>query len=697
VSFPHQVGVLPSRASCFQDRAAVTALQETGAGGATTALCQVLAGMGGIGKTQLAADHARRAWKNHQVDLLVWVTATTRQAVLAAYAEAATDLLGTDPTDPERAAKAFLVWLEPKPGPQQCRWLIVLDDVADPGDLLHLWPPTNPCGRTLVTTRRRDAALTSDGRRLVQVGLFTAAEAAAYLAASLAVHRRREPSEQLSGLAADLGYLPLALSQAAAYLTDAGLDCAAYRRLLADRARTLTDLVPERTALPDDQAVTVAAAWSLSIDRADQLRPVGLARPMLQLTAMLDPNGIPAPALTSTPTLTYLTAHRTPANETDARERDQVTPETAGLALRALHRLSLISHTPDIPNQAVRIHQLIQRATRDALTPLQYDHCARTAADALAAAWPDVERDSHLARALRANSNTLLANAAGALTQGSLHPVMHRLWRSLDDADLFAAELELLHYAKSLADRFLGPDHSDTLLVRGWIAHCLGELGDPQGALDAYQALLPDRDRVLGTDHPRTINVRANIARYREQLGDREGAANALEAVLEDRTRVLGADHPHIFETRVELVIWLERIKGPAAAAAASQELVSDAIRALGPDHLQVFYARSNWALYRGQAESPTAAEAALKDLKELLPDALRVLGPDHLFTLLVRHHLAHWRGRAGDAAGAAAAYTELLEHLLSELGPDHPRTLAARYSLAHWQREAGEDGLVAG
>ncbi|MET8747753.1 hypothetical protein [Streptomyces sp. NPDC004728] len=69
----------------------------------------------------------------------------------------------------------------------------------------------------------------------------------------------------------------------------------------ADRIRKLADLLPEPGALPDDQTATVAATWSLSIERADQLRPAGLARPMLQLATMLDPNGVPRTVLTSEP------------------------------------------------------------------------------------------------------------------------------------------------------------------------------------------------------------------------------------------------------------------------------------------------------------------------------------------------------------------------------------------------------------
>ncbi len=68
-------------------------------------------------------------------------------------------------------------------------------------------------------------------------------------------------------------------------------------------------MLPEPGTLPDDQNTTVSATWSLSIERADNLNPAGLARPTLQLAAMLDPNGIPQSVLTSEPARTYLAHH----------------------------------------------------------------------------------------------------------------------------------------------------------------------------------------------------------------------------------------------------------------------------------------------------------------------------------------------------------------------------------------------------
>ncbi|MFE2104064.1 tetratricopeptide repeat protein, partial [Streptomyces sp. NPDC059468] len=73
------------------------------------------------------------------------------------------------------------------------------------------------------------------------------------------------------------------------------------------------------------------------------------------------------------------------------------------------------------------------------------------------------------------------------------------------------------------------------------------------------------------------------------------------------------------------------------------------------------------------------------------LADQLRVQGEDHPHTLATRNNLAHWRGEAGDAAGAAAAYEQLLADQLRVLGEDHPDTLTTRNNLAHWRGKAGE------
>jgi tetratricopeptide (TPR) repeat protein len=681
VPWPHQVGTLPREAGCFRDRATARQLEQSGG-------IHVLVGSGGVGKTQLAAHHARTLWQTGQLDLLVWVTAATRDAVIASYAQAAVEVISADPADPESAARAFLAWLEPKSGMTR-RWLVVLDDLADPADVRGLWPPASTRGRTLITTRRRDATLTGHGCRRVQVGLFTADEATSYLTTALAAHDRHEHVDALASLADSLGYLPLALSQAVAYIVDTGLDCTAYHALLADRVRGIADALPDQSGLPDDQTSTLTAAWSLSLDRADRLPPAGLARPMMKLAAMLDPNGIPSPVLVSAPALTYLTQHRTAAAlEQHAAE---VTAQEGVQALRALHRLSLIDHSPTNSYQAVRIHQLVQRAIRDSLRTDQQDQDARAAADALIDVWPEVERDTVLAQTLRANADALALHAEAALCHGEAHAVLFRTGASLGGAGQVAAAQHYFQHLSDIIQRYLGSEHRDTFYTRYYIAHWKGKAGDVAGAVAALGELLSDEERVLGADHPDTLETLDALAYWRQKEGDAAGAVAAYEQLLERVLSALGPDHPEALTARGHLAFFQGEAGNVAGAIVAFEKLLADRMRVLGPDHLDTLRTRLHRARWRGKAGDVAGAIAALEDL---LSDEERVLGPDHPDTLYTRYYIAHCKGKSGDVAGAIAAFEELLADRERVMGPDHPDTLYTRYCIAHCR---GMSGDVAG
>ncbi|MEW2421674.1 tetratricopeptide repeat protein [Streptomyces nigra] len=646
-----------------------------------------------MGKTQLAADYARSALHAGNLDVLVWVNAASRNAVLAAYAKAGERLCRADAREREHAAEMFLGWLEATPGRPGCRWLVVLDDVVDPGELDQLWPPPHPRGRTLVTTRRRDAALVGDGRPRVDVGTFTCHEATSYLTRALDVPGRPAQPVEAAALARDVGFLPLALSQAVAYLVDTGQGIADYRALLADRTRTLADAAPD--PLPDGQKAAVAAAWSLSLERADCLRPVGLARPVLCMAGMLDPNGIPQAVFTSASALKYLALTRGhthpgggPATDASAGASSVPTAQDAVLALRAAHRLSLLDHTLDDHVRTVRVHQLVQRATRDSLAADARRHLARAAADALMDAWPESELDTRLAQALRANTAALADLVDGAdLYSDGVHRVLYRAGRSLGESGQFAAAVDHFRVLRQKADRYLGADHPDTLAARNNLASWRGEAGDAAGAAEAFAELASDRRRVQGADHPDTLAARHNLAHCRGEAGDAAGAAEAFAELASDRRRVQGADHPDTLAARHNLARWRGEAGHVAKAAAALAELVAVQLRVQGADHPNTLAVRHSLARWRGELGNAAGAAEALT---ELLADQLRVQGADHPNTLAVRHSLARWRGEAGDAAGAAEALTELLADQLRAQSPTHRSTLAVRHSLAHWQGKAG-------
>ncbi|GAA0903506.1 hypothetical protein Vau01_121580 [Virgisporangium aurantiacum] len=574
-----QIGRVPLPASWFQHRATAEALTRAAQAGRTAVLTQVLSGMGGVGKTQLAAEFARRL--SDELDLLVWVTASDRGAIVAAYAETARTVGVAEPeVEPEPAAARLLGWLERT----DQRWLVVLDNLDRPADATGWWPPTNSNGCTVVTTRRRDAALQAQGRTLIEVGLFTPDEAVAYLTHAI---ETLTPPEHLQELAAALGYLPLALAQAAAYIRERRIDCTTYQQQLANQRR-LTDLLPAEDGLPDEHQHTVASTWALSITAADNTPPRALASAVLVIAALLDPNTIPADLFITTPIRDHLTAHLGGV---------AVGEQAVADGLHTLHRLNLLTHDRD--RSSVRVHALVQHVTRDQLTPEALASAAHAAANALLAIWPDVERDTTYAQILRANTTALYHHTADALLTPEGNRILFRAARSLGEAGLFQPAITALQQLLADQLRVLGLDHPDTLTTRNNLARWRGKAGNPAGAAAAFEQLLADRLRVLGPDHPDTLTTRGNLAHWRGKTGDPAGAVTAFEQLLADQLRVLGPDHPDTLTTRGNLAHWRGKTGDPAGAVTAFEQLLADRLRVLGPDHPDTLTTRSSLAYWQ--------------------------------------------------------------------------------------------------
>jgi hypothetical protein len=668
VTWPVLAGRPPLRADAFQERPRLRdAVRQhlTGAGSTV-----VIVGDGGTGKTQLATaafDDAR----GPGVDLAVWVPATSRSGVISGYAQAHAAVgRSAGHGDAQRDAEAFLSWL----ATTDRSWIVVLDDVVDPRDLARLWP-TGSTGHVVVTTRRRDAALLARGG-MVDVDVFTPAEAAAYLHAKLGHTDPQVPdlASEAAALAADVGHLPLALSQAAAVIVDDALTCAVYRALLADRANALRDLFPDDPAVSGDEYDrTLAGTWSLAVDRADALAPIGAARPVLAVASVLDPHGVPEAVLTG-PAVRALVGRHSPG---DARR-----------ALRNLHRLSLVTHDPADAVRSVRMHALAQRSTVESLDRHTLSAAVATAADAVMEVWPEVERDGDLGQVLRACAAVLLSDFGVPAREPGAHPILFRFGRSLGEAGLVGHAVEHFRAAVQDLSRDPGPDHPDTLTARFELGYWQGEAGDFAGAAASQRALLVDRIRVCGADHPDTLGTRANAAYWQGHAGDATGAAAEMAAAVADLERVLGTDRPSTLSARHNLAHFRGAAGDLVGAVSDNERLLADMVRVLGPNHFDTLDTRRNLAHWRGQAGDPAGAVATLE---RVLTDYLRVLGPDHPDTLHTRDNLAHWIGKAGDPAGAATAYERLLADRLRVLGPDHPHTLTARQGLAEWRGHAGD------
>ncbi|NWJ49193.1 MAG: toll/interleukin-1 receptor domain-containing protein, partial [Chloroflexi bacterium] len=114
----------------------------------TSAITQAVAGLGGVGKTQTAVEYAYR--NKERFELVWWVNAEFATSLRSDLADLAFELTLATPgaTEQAEAIDLALRYLHTCPKP----WLLVLDNVEEPADILH-YMPNGGNGQTLITSR----------------------------------------------------------------------------------------------------------------------------------------------------------------------------------------------------------------------------------------------------------------------------------------------------------------------------------------------------------------------------------------------------------------------------------------------------------------------------------------------------------------------------------------------------------------
>ena len=526
-------------------------------------------------------------------------------------------------------------------------WLLVFDNAHDRASVEAFLPPAGP-GRVLITSQ---SAMWPPGRAM-NVPVLDPEIAAAFL-----VNRTGDPDRQTADdLAEELGGLPLALEQAAAYIQATGDNLASY--LASFRQRRMDMLARGE---PTGYSGTVATTWALAFQHLQQA--ASGAAGLLRLLANCAPEAIPLRLLLQPRQGLAGQFGQAVAPVLVPLLEDQL---TAGDAIAALRCYSLVSPPAD---GVVSVHRLVQAVTLDQM-PAELAAAWRQAAEALIeAAIPDDPRQPetwpiyalllpHVQAALAADSSGM-AKIANYLGYSGSYAAARDLWQSVVEARVRAS----------------GAEHPSTLTARGALAHWTGAAGDAAGARDQYAALLPLRERVSGPEHPDTLTARANLAAWTGAAGDAAGARDQHAALLPLRERVSGPEHPDTLTTRANLAGWTGAAGDAAGARDQYAALLPLRERVSGPEHPDTLTDRGNLARFTGQAGD---AAGARDQYAALLPLRERVSGPEHPDTLTTSGNLASWTGAAGDAAGARDQYAALLPVLERVLGAEHPDTLTA-------------------
>lgn len=636
---------LPFRTDLFVGRTQELSRLDLDLGASRNVAVQVVHGLGGVGKSTLVAHWA--ATREHNCYPVRWITAESSEDIQQGLAAFASDL---EPAlvaklAPEARAMWALQWLA-----THNEWLLILDNVNQPSDIEPLLARASG-GRFLITTR---FASGWHGTPTISLGVLSESEAVDLFRQVMTSQGERDLNGAVE-LCAALGYLPLAIAQAAAYLNQSPFTSPReYLDLLVEypakmyRARAV--------GVGDDR--TIAKIWRITLDRINEEQP--LAADLLRAMAWYAPVAIPE----TLPSALLI---------------GQADPPEINAALGLLVAYGMITAQPE--DRTYLMHRLVQAYLRtpDTDDPHRSPELIGAAAllsthmhsaiptDDGPATWKEWDRIiPHIEHLLQG----LIPESYDVAT------VMHDVGIHFLDRGQPGRALAYLDPALEGVVQLFGKDNPIALTYRHNLAGACKEAGEWERAISLFEETLNSRELVLGVDHPETITTRASLASTYAEAGKLDVGLPMLEVILEDREKELGDEHPETVEARHNVACAYRDTGRLELALQLLEKVVDDADRFADKNNLRLLIYRHNLA---SLLEDLGDSDRAIPMMKESLDSTMAIYGEDHHHTALAYNCLANAYSTVGDLDYTIQLYEKALAIAMRVLGENHYHTLIIR------------------
>jgi tetratricopeptide (TPR) repeat protein len=560
--------------------------------------------------------------------------------------------------------------------------LLVLDNVED-AESVRRWLPSGAktgC-RTLIASRFSDGVAVRADIPSIALGVLEPQPSRRFLLARTGRMAEGAELAACDELAKALGYLPLALEQAAAHIArpGGGAGFAAYLRLYGAAAAGLSARNALGSAEYPDAVITT---WQTTV-----LKLSPESRAVLQLCAWYADAPILRTLVMGGATEILALAERFgPAvalrgrASAESRMRD---------ALAELARYSMIL---DCTDETFRVHGLVQAVERVRAEKAGHDDEARDLALArLTAVFPSGDSDPSAwphCRMLLPHLRALVGRLELGRDDAGLARLLDLGGSFLERSRDEAGALPLHRRALAGRERLSGAEHPDTLASANKLAGCMLALGDAAGALPLYRRALEGRERTLGVEHQDTLDSANSLAGCMLALDDAAGALPLHRRALEGRERMLGAEHQDTLDSANSLAGCMVALGDAAGALPLYRRALEGRERTLGAEHPDTLASANNSA---GCVRALGDAAGALPLYRQALEGRERLLGAEHPDTLASVHDLARCTLAVGDAAKASVLYRRALKGRERLFGAEHPDTLASLHDRAYCLHVLGD------
>ncbi|KAH8199002.1 hypothetical protein TruAng_006831 [Truncatella angustata] len=695
-----------------------------------------LVGLGGVGKSQLAIEHAYRTRSQNPEKWVFWIHASNAARFEQGYREIAHRVKIAGHLDPEvNIFQLVHDWLYES----QRNWMLILDSIDDarflaqPGNSantsLPLWEYLPLCanGTILVTTRSREAALTLvEAVDIVAVDTMHTDEALTLFKNKLGLPADIEDNVELMS---ELEFLPLAIVQAARYIGSRlpHMSAKRYLEMLrgGDRKRSRLLSIDSQEFRRDAEASnSIFTTWQISFDYIRETRPS--AADLLSLMCFFDAQGIPENVLR------YHPKHSSRKKDRRFEEGDDIseasssqTSESDGFEddISSLLNFSFILIRPDgamfVMQKLVQLAMRIrlkengqlekwnQRFIRNlsALFPTgEYENwtiCGTLFPHARSAATQPPEEDSSLAewatllyhaawyawrrgnasdaeslalKSMKVRSKVFGKGHEDTLSSMVMLGLAYHLSSQLDKAE------EVFVQVVKAREQKLKPEHPDMLSSLGHLASTYRYQGRWNEAQDLEVQVMEVSQKVLGAEHPSTLTSMDNLASTLWNQGRWNEADELFSQVLKVRVRTLGPDNPDTLKSMENLASTNRNQGRWDEAEELEVQVVEKKRRVLGAEAPDTLISIGNLALtFWNQGRWDKAEDLFMY----VMETSKKVLRSDHACTLSSMANLAMARRYKGKLAEAEILETQILGIQQQILGKYHPSTLTSMVNLA--------------
>ena len=610
----------------------------------------VVFGLGGIGKTRLVVEYAKR-YRNQYSSILL-VEARSVESLRANIANLC-EILDIQEPEPLRRLSRVRGWLGENFG-----WLLIVDNVDDDDTSIEVenLVANLPNGQVLLTSRLN--TWQNKGFQPIELLKINRVSSVEIILEGTDQKRKTENSdhEDANALAELLGDLPLALQQAVGFISSRHCSIDEYLTRWKSTDSMVLEWHNEATLKYNR---SVATTWELTFDA---LKPEG--QKALRIICWLAPDPIPKGLLDKVP--------------------QEPEPFDVEEGIAELEKYSFLRWV-ELGNPFVQVHGLVSEITRYRMNASERESSLSKAIDTGESYTRDFDPQdprnwTSVYKPCREHFSSLIRHAETIRTSAQLASLMNYLGLYLRQIAEFDKAEPLFRRSLRIREASFRADHPLVALSLNNLALLLFKTNRISEAEPLYQRALRIWEASLGPNHPNVATSLNNLASLLSGTNRKEEAEPLYQRALRIWEASLGPNHPNVATSLNNLASLLSGTNRKEEA----EPLYRRALRiwevTLGTDHPLLAPSLNNLALLLSESERKREAEPLYRRSLSMKETSL---GPDHPDVALSLNNLALLLSQTNRKSEAEPLYRRALRIREISLGPDHPYVASTLSTLA--------------